>query len=241
MTTKPYTYIADLKHLPKALQKITALKRWVIWCWEPRINKKTGAKEWTKPPYQCAHPKVKAKSNDPSTWGTYEDAVGAVTAGKANGIGFMLKDSEVAAVDVDHVRDVQTGELVGWARPLCAEADQLKLYREVTVSGCGLRFIGLSQGDELHRKFTFNRKSGAGIELYRNMHATSRYPGCRKEYARIYRRSTPISTHYWRASISQRRLRIHLISIPLACRWTTIRRLSRTVHQMASAAKNSRK
>jgi putative DNA primase/helicase len=31
-----------------------------------------------------------------------------------------------------------------------------------------LRFIGQSQGGELHRKFTFNRKSGAGIELYRN-------------------------------------------------------------------------
>jgi hypothetical protein len=32
-----------------------------------------------------------------------------------------------------------------------------------------LRFIGLAAGgDELHRKFTFNRADGAGIELYRN-------------------------------------------------------------------------
>src|SRR5215813_7791930 len=100
--------------------------------------------------------------------GTYQDAVAAVAAGQADGIGFMLKDSEVAAADLDHVRDAQTGELVGWAKRLCLEIDQLGLYREVTVSGCGLRFIGLSRGDELHRKFTFNRKSGAGIELYRN-------------------------------------------------------------------------
>ena len=57
---------------------------------------------------------------------------------------------------------------IGWAKRLCVEADSLGLYREVTVSGRGLRFIGLSQGTELHRKFTFNRKSGAGIELYRN-------------------------------------------------------------------------
>jgi hypothetical protein len=66
------------------------------------------------------------------------------------------------------VRDTQTGELVDWARKLCDEASQLGLYVEVTVSGGGLRFIGSAQGDELHRKFTFDRKSGAGIELYRN-------------------------------------------------------------------------
>ena len=81
------------------------------------------------------------------------------------------QDSEVAAADVDHVRDATTGELVDWARALCAEADKLGLYREVTVSGSGLRFIGIAQqGSELHRKFTF--QDGAGVELYRN---TARY------------------------------------------------------------------
>ena len=171
MTTKPHTYIADIAHLPPALQHLTKLKRWVIWRWELR-TKKNGAEAWTKPPYQCSNPKTAAKSNDPSTWGTYEAAVAAVAAGKADGIGFMLKDSEVAAADLDHVRDAQTGELIDWAKRLCVEADSLGLYREVTVSGCGLRFIGLSQGSELHRKFTFDRKTGAGIELYRN---TARY------------------------------------------------------------------
>src|SRR5215813_5226880 len=100
--------------------------------------------------------------------GTYQDAVAAVAAGQADGIGFMLKDSEVAAADLDHVRDAQTGELLGWAKRLCVEADSLGLYREITVSGCGLRFIGLSQGSELHRKFMFHPNTGAGIELYRN-------------------------------------------------------------------------
>jgi hypothetical protein len=167
MTLKPHTYIADLGNLPKALQHITRLKRWVVWRWELR-TKKNGAETWTKPPYQCSNPKIAAKSNVSNTWGTYEAAIAAVQAGLADGIGFMLKDSEVAAADLDHVRDAQTGELIGWAQRLCIEADSLELYREVTVSGCGLRFIGLSQGAELHRKFTFNRKSGAGIELYRN-------------------------------------------------------------------------
>jgi hypothetical protein len=169
--SKPQTYIADLTRLPKALRHITTMKRWVLWRWEKRV-KKNGEIAWTKPPYQGRHPKLPAKSNDPNTWGTYEEALKAVAAGQADGIGFALKDSEVAAADLDHVRDAKTGELLDWARRLCVEADSLGLYREITVSGSGLRFIGLSQGTELHRKFTFNRKTGAGIELYRN---TARY------------------------------------------------------------------
>jgi hypothetical protein len=169
--TKPHTYVADITQLPKALQHITRQKRWVVWRWQLR-KRKNGAMAWTKPPYQCSNPKTPAKSNNPGTWGTYAEAVAAVAAGLADCIGFMLKDSEVAAADLDHARDAQTGEIIGWAKRLCVEADQLGLYREVTVSGSGLRFIGLSHGSELHRKFTFDRKSGASIELYRN---TCRY------------------------------------------------------------------
>jgi hypothetical protein len=168
MTSRPLTCVADLANLPPALAHLTKLERWVLWRWELR-RRRNGQEAWTKPPYQCAYPNMPAKSNDPSTWGTYEAAVAAVAAGLADGIGFVLKGSEVAAGDLDHVRNMQTGELLDWAQKLCAEADQLGLYREVTVSGCGLRFIGLApKGNELHRKFTFDRKSGAGIELYRN-------------------------------------------------------------------------
>jgi primase-polymerase (primpol)-like protein len=102
MTPKPHTYVADITRLPKALERITKLKRWVVWRWEKR-RKKNGTETWTKPPYQCSSPKTAAKSNDPNTWGTYEAAVAAVAAGLADGIGFMLKDSEVAAADLDHV------------------------------------------------------------------------------------------------------------------------------------------
>jgi hypothetical protein len=64
-------------------------------------QRKDGAvKGWTRPPFQAARLDKKAKSNDPSTWGTYEEAHAAVKAGKADGIGFMLKDSEIAAVEM---------------------------------------------------------------------------------------------------------------------------------------------
>ncbi len=168
MTQKPHTYIADLANLPRALWHLTKQKRWVIWRWKKVVNK-NGEVRWTKPPYQCRCPRTNAESDNPNTWDTYEAALAAVTAGHAHGIGFMLKDSEVAAADLDHVRDATTGEIIGWAKRLCIEADTLGLYREVTVSGCGLRFIGLAKGgNELQRKFTFNRTDGTGIELYRN-------------------------------------------------------------------------
>jgi hypothetical protein len=168
-TQKPAAYVADLTHLPKALQPLTSQTRWVLWRWELRTTK-GGQAKWTKPPYRAAYPKSPAKSNDATTWGSYQDAIAAVGADLADGIGVMLKNAEVAAVDLDHVRNAETGELLDWAQRLCLEADRLGLYREITVSGNGLRFIGLSQGGcgELHRKLTFDRNSGAGIELYRN-------------------------------------------------------------------------
>ena len=87
--------------------------------------------------------------------------------GSADGIGLALLGSEVAAADLDHVRNAQSGELLMWAQELCTEADQLELYREVTVSGRGLRFIGLAkQGNKLHRKIKF--PNGDAIELFRN-------------------------------------------------------------------------
>jgi hypothetical protein len=96
--------------------------------------------------------------------------VAAVTAGNADGIGYMLKDSAIGAIDVDHCVDCTTAALVPWAERLHEEA--ISAYQEVTVSGSGLRIVGKATGPELHRKFTFDRQTGAGIELYRN---TARY------------------------------------------------------------------
>jgi hypothetical protein len=158
-TNKPVTHVADITQLPRALHHLTAQKRWIVWRWE--LDKQN---KWTKVPYRCDDPSVKARSNDPSSWGTYADALAAVHL--TDGIGYMLKDGDVAAADLDHVRDAQTGALVSWAEELCVEADALGLYREVTVSGGGLRFIGLANGGgKLHRKF--DRGGDTAIELYR--------------------------------------------------------------------------
>jgi hypothetical protein len=168
MTEKPRTYNADLAHLPSALVPLTEEQRWVVWPWELRTTK-SGKEKWTKPPRQARNPRRNARSNDPSTWGSYADAVAAVAAGNADGIGYMLKDSNIGAIDLDHCVDQESTKLEPWAEQLCGEANGA--YQEITVSGGGLRIIGIASGPETHRRFNFDR-SGAGIELYRN---TARY------------------------------------------------------------------
>jgi hypothetical protein len=169
MTEKPRTHNADLAHLPSALVPLTEEQRWVVWHWELRVTK-NGKEKWTKPPRQARDPRRNARSNDPSTWGTYTDALAAVAAGNADGIGYMLKESNIGAIDLDHCVDTESTKLEPWAEQLCSEANGA--YQEITVSGGGLRIIGTVAGSETHRKFTFDRNTGAGIELYRN---TARY------------------------------------------------------------------
>jgi hypothetical protein len=166
---KPQTHSRNLDNLPPALLPLTEQERWVVWPWELRRSK-SGAEKWTKPPRMARYPGQNARSNDPSTWGTYQDAVAAVKAGAADGIGYMLLGSGIGAIDLDHCVDRRDAKLDLWAEQLHDEADGA--YQEITVSGGGLRIIGTVSGPETQRKFTFDKKTGAGIEIYRN---TARY------------------------------------------------------------------
>jgi hypothetical protein len=164
----PTYYSGDLLHLPPALQELTDEKRWVIWSWTRR-QKKAGEWKWTKPPRQPCDPAKNARSNDPSTWASYAQAVRRWKDGEADGIGFMLLGSGIGASDLDHCcrydAERDKVKIDQWARKLCKEADSA--YREVTVSGQGLRIIGRASGPEMHRRFAVNG-NGAGIELYRD-------------------------------------------------------------------------
>lgn len=93
-----------------------------------------------------------ARSNDRSTWGSYERALCRWQDGDADGIGFMLLGSNVGAADLDHCckrdADKKKTAIDPWARKLRAEAGGA--YCEVTVSGEGLRLIGTAAGSELN-------------------------------------------------------------------------------------------
>jgi len=164
--SKPKTYCGDLEHMPVALQPLTKEVRWVVWSWELRTNK-DGTQSWTKPLWQARNPRWHAKTNDPKTWGAFDDALKLVLARRVQGIGFTLLKSNIAAVDIDHVRDPNTGLTVPWAEQLIEEAKALSCYIEVTPSGAGYRVIGRAAGAVLHRRFNLDPKNGAAVELYR--------------------------------------------------------------------------
>jgi hypothetical protein len=168
---KPRTFNGDLGHLPAALERLTAEQRWLVWRWEARCKKsgetdldKAGNPKWTKPPYQARFPKHHAATDDSTTWGTYADAVDAVKAGEADGIGYALLGSDLGAIDLDKCRNIMTGKVADWAEALHAEAADA--YHEVTVSGHGTRILGTTNGPTRQRRF--NLGDGAGIELFRN-------------------------------------------------------------------------
>ena len=78
----------------------------------------------------------------------------------------MLTDSEIAAIDLDHCRDAETGAIDDWAADLISRVPGA--YIEVTASGGGLRIIGRGAGAKLHRRFKIEgAQDGAAIELYR--------------------------------------------------------------------------
>jgi Protein of unknown function (DUF3631)/Primase C terminal 2 (PriCT-2) len=167
---KPAIYQIDFAEalLPPALIPLTSQPRWVCWRWEWRQGKGTEGK-WTKPPIQPGHRfPAYARNNDPSTWGTFAEAVQRVTQGEADGVGFCLLGSDVGAVDLDDCYSPGGG--ASWAWDLVRRAPK-NTYCEMTVSGTGLRLIGLGTNDELHRKFPAGDGKGS-FELYRN---TARY------------------------------------------------------------------
>ena len=67
--------------------------------------------KWTKPPLQARFPHRRAKNNDPATWSSHAEAAHAVQEGLGHGIGFVLTDTEIAAIDLDHCRDPETGAI----------------------------------------------------------------------------------------------------------------------------------
>jgi primase-polymerase (primpol)-like protein len=98
--------------LPAALLPYAGEARWVIWRFEIRKGKTT------KPPYQARHPTRHARSNDPATWADFATALAAYQAGKADGIGLCLLNSNLVAFDLDDCRDAHSGALEpGSTRP----------------------------------------------------------------------------------------------------------------------------
>src|SRR5262249_32099420 len=98
-------------------------------------------------------------------WSSHAEAAHVVQQRLAHGIGFALTGTEIAAIDLDHCRDSETGAINAWAQAIIDRASDT--YVEVTVSGSGLRVIGTATGKVTHPRDKVPGHNGAGIELYR--------------------------------------------------------------------------
>jgi len=166
MTELPRTISGDFANPPSALAGMISESRWVLWRWEPKGADDNGNQKWTKVPYQADYPSRQAKSNDPKTWGSWRDAVKAVLAGKAHGLGYVLTNGDIGALDLDHCRDGETGEIAPWGQEILDRAPDA--YTEITVSGAGLRVVGKITSSVPDKQFKVNGVgNGARIEVYR--------------------------------------------------------------------------
>ena len=160
---RPVAFQGDLRNLTKALAPLEALPNWVCWKWNWKVRR-NGVGKWDKPPYQPTRPENFARNNDPTTWGTYKQALAIFEGGGCDGIGFNLSRTEFGAFDIDNCRDKDTGVIAPEALVI---VDQAASYTEVTVSGTGLRVIGFGKGSKLHRRQRIS-SSTVEVETYRN-------------------------------------------------------------------------
>lgn len=151
----PPTRNGDLRNLPDALAPLIAIPQWVPWKWW--LNKQG---KWTKPPFRPNEPSRMGDVTDPTTWGDYATAVSLVEQGLADGIGFILTNTEFAALDPDDCRDPDTEEIDPAAQDII---NWCQTYTEVSPSGTGLRIIGRGKGFSVNNKFAQIK-----LEVYRN-------------------------------------------------------------------------
>ena len=119
--------MSDLDKIPNALK---SGPQWVLWMSISRNG------ETTKVPFSTSG--AAAKSNDPATWATFDEAVAKFSNGGGYaGVGYMFSaDDPFVGIDLDGCRNPETGEISEWAADQIAALDT---YAEVSPSGTGVK------------------------------------------------------------------------------------------------------
>jgi primase-polymerase (primpol)-like protein len=96
-------------------------------------------------------------TNNPATWGSYEEACQCARRHGFSGVGFVFtKETGFTGLDIDDAIGPD-GEIADWAKPIVACAES---YAEKSVSGTGIHTIIRGNVE----KALANKK--AGIEIY---------------------------------------------------------------------------
>lgn len=122
-----------------ALDLLKCYPQWVSWKYEPNEDGKI-----TKVP---KNPKTggNAQSDNPSTWGTFEQASAARSKHGLDGIGFMLKPDSIPLVGFDLDHCLSAGKLSNVAKEI---VQTVPTYAEITPSGEGVRLFALGKKPE---------------------------------------------------------------------------------------------
>ena len=147
---KPNVLPVQFENVPA---EIKARRRWVVWRCVARQDRK-GRWKWTKVPYQACPPPPdevfwpRAKSNDPSTWASYDAALETYLQEPCwDGLGFMLGDDH-AGVDCDRCVTPE-GAVEPWAEEVVR---QINSYTEISPSGTGVKILALGNLPEGRRR-----------------------------------------------------------------------------------------
>lgn len=169
------------QNIPLELKEIPA---WVLWKYEIKDGKPT------KVPYSPVT-KYRAKSDDPSTWGAFDEVVYLWQKNDYEGIGFVLSASvPYCIVDMDGC--IVDGELHPDARDLVSRFNS---YTERTPSGTGLRIIfrGNKPGDRCQKPGVFGCSK---IEVYETLRFVTVSGDVWEGYNTIHERQEPLSWFY---------------------------------------------
>lgn len=146
--------------LPHCLSHLAHEPRWVGWKWEDRANK-DGTVKRTKPPFQ-ANGRY-AHNDKPETWASLPTILASADRNGFCGFGLQLLNLKgFAALDLDKVRNPETGMILPWA----AEVIACGSYAEMTPSGTGFRVLGTVAPDHPPRHRKFQHPEGGEIEFY---------------------------------------------------------------------------
>ena len=127
--------IKNYENIPDELKKE---KRWCLY----KITQRDGKN--TKLPLM---PNGKtAKSNDKTTWNSYEDCIAALNRNIGDGLGFMLGDGYIG-IDIDKVSDdIFVYSMNYHAKSMTADFLRgISTYAEISPSKTGLHFLGIGE------------------------------------------------------------------------------------------------
>lgn len=100
-----------------------------------------------------------ARSNDPTTWGTYREAASIAQERGYSGIGVMLSDG-VVGIDLDGVVG-SDGKIADWAQRII---DDVGSYAEISPSGTGVHILAYADPEKIGAIGRANHR--IGLEVY---------------------------------------------------------------------------